>query len=207
MNLFLMLLSMYIWKIILGYSKTKQDYNYKNILEEINNNPNIPSSEIIRLDVNRTNFEKDKEINREKISRILKGLSLCCPDVNYSQGMNFIAAFLLNLVGDTSILALKELSESSDNKERFVVLRKIGTDEKMLNQALFRQIGIFFLFPLLLAIIHSIFGMKFISTLLSVLGMNLVNKSTIVTYLFLIIIYGLYFIITYLCSKNIIKER
>jgi hypothetical protein len=91
---------LYIWKIILGYSKTKQDYNYKNILEEINNNPNIPSSEIIRLDVNRTNFEKDKEINREKISRILKGLSLCCPDVNYSQGMNFIAAFLLNLSGD-----------------------------------------------------------------------------------------------------------
>lgn len=123
--------------------------------------------------------------------------------------VTFVGLYLgiIFLVSSSAILALKELSESSDNKERFVVLRKIGTDEKMLNQALFRQIGIFFLFPLLLAIIHSIFGMKFISTLLSVLGMNLVNKSTIVTYLFLIIIYGLYFIITYLCSKNIIKER
>ena len=91
----------YIWKILLGYSKTKKDYNYHNILEEMKNNPDkIPSSEIIRLDVNRTNFENDKEINREKISRILKGLSLCCPDINYSQGMNFIAAFLLNLCGD-----------------------------------------------------------------------------------------------------------
>ncbi len=123
--------------------------------------------------------------------------------------VTFVGLYLgiIFLVSSSAILALKELSESSDNKERFVVLRKIGTDEKMLNQALFRQIGIFFLFPLLLAIIHSIFGMKFISTLLSVLGLNLVNKSTIVTYLFLIIIYGLYFIITYLCSKNIIKER
>ena len=90
-----------IWKIILGYSKVKKEYNYKNILEEIKKNPDkVPSSEIIRLDVNRTNFEKDKDRNREKINNILNSLSKCCPDVNYSQGMNFIAAFLLNITGD-----------------------------------------------------------------------------------------------------------
>ena len=46
-------------------------------------------------------------------------------------------------------------------KERFNMLRKIGTDEKMINKALFNQIAVFFLFPLLLAIIHSIFGIQF----------------------------------------------
>ena len=92
---------LYIWKIILGYSKVKKEYNYQKVLEEIKKNPNeIPSYEIIRLDVNRTNFEKDKEINREKITRILDCLSKCCPEVNYSQGMNFISAFLLNITGD-----------------------------------------------------------------------------------------------------------
>ena len=91
----------YIWKIILGYSKTKQTHNYQKILEKMKKDPDkIPSGEIIRLDVNRTNFETDKEINREKISRILNSLSLSCPNVNYSQGMNFIAAFLLNLCQD-----------------------------------------------------------------------------------------------------------
>ena len=90
-----------IWKIILGYSKVKKEYNYKNIVEEIKqNHDKIPASEIIRLDVNRTNFEKDKDINREKIKNILNSLSKCCPDFNYSQGMNFIAAFLLNITGD-----------------------------------------------------------------------------------------------------------
>ena len=90
-----------IWKIILGYSKVKKEYNYKNIIEEIKKNPDkVPSSEIIRLDVNRTNFEKDKDINREKINNILNSLSKCCPDINYSQGMNFIAAFLLNITGN-----------------------------------------------------------------------------------------------------------
>ena len=91
----------YIWKIILGYSKTKKDHNYKKLLEEMNKNPNKNSSnEIIRLDVNRTNFEKDKEINREKIYRILKVLSISTTDFHYCQGMNFIAAFLLNICGD-----------------------------------------------------------------------------------------------------------
>ena len=90
----------HIWKIILGYTKIKKEYNYQNICKEMDKNKdNIPSHDIIRLDVNRTNFPTNKEINREKISRILMGLSLCCPDVNYSQGMNFIAAFLLNLCG------------------------------------------------------------------------------------------------------------
>ena len=48
-----------------------------------------------------------------------------------------------------AILALKELTESTDNKERYTMLRKLGADEKMINKSLFRQIAIFFMFPLL----------------------------------------------------------
>lgn len=130
-----------------------------------------------------------------------------------SAGLGAIVTFIglyigiIFLISSSAVLALKELSESSDNKERLMILRKIGTDEKMLNNALFRQIGIFFLFPLVLAIIHSVFGMKFISNILSVMGIDLVSKSTIFTYMFLLVIYGAYFLITYFCSKSIIKEK
>ena len=90
-----------IWKIILGYSKVKKDYNYKKVLEQVKKSlPENNAKDIISLDVKRTNFEKDKEENREKIGNILRCLSKCCPDVNYSQGMNFIAAFLLMINGD-----------------------------------------------------------------------------------------------------------
>ena len=90
-----------IWKIILGYSKVKKDYNYQKVLEQIKQiQQEANAKDIITLDVKRTNFENDKEKNREKISNILRCLSKCCPDVNYSQGMNFIAAFLLNIIGD-----------------------------------------------------------------------------------------------------------
>lgn len=123
--------------------------------------------------------------------------------------VTFIGLYLgiIFLISSAAILALKELSESSDNKERFRMLRRIGVDEKLINKALFRQIAIFFIFPLVLAIIHSVFGIIFCNYILETLGNEKLLDSIIMTAIFLIIIYGGYFILTYYCSKNIIKEK
>ena len=123
--------------------------------------------------------------------------------------VTFIGLYLgiIFLISCAAILALKELSESSDNVEKFNMLRKIGVDEKMINKALFRQIGIFFMFPLLVAIIHSIFGIKFCNFLLSAFGAANLLSSIIGVAIFIVAIYGGYFLVTYICSKNIIKEK
>jgi len=123
--------------------------------------------------------------------------------------VTFIGLYLgiIFLMSSAAILALKELSESSDNKERFQMLRKIGTDEKMIHKALFQQIAIFFLFPLVIAMIHSVFGIMFCNYILETLGNEKLLESIIMTAIFLVMIYGGYFLITYLCSKSIIKER
>ena len=123
--------------------------------------------------------------------------------------VTFIGLYLgiIFMMTSAALLALKELSESSDNKERFAMLRKIGTDEKMINKALFYQIAIFFFFPLALAILHSVFGIIFCSYLLETFGGEQLLKSILMTAGVLIFIYGGYFILTYLCSKNIIKEK
>ena len=123
--------------------------------------------------------------------------------------VTFVGLYLgiIFLISSAAILALKELSESTDNKERFNMLRKIGTDDKMINKALFNQIAVFFLFPLLLAIIHSIFGIEFANYILKTMGTESLLSSIILTAVFLVVIYGGYFLVTYYCSKNIIKER
>ncbi len=74
------------------------------------------------------------------------------------------------------------------------------------NKSLFNQIGIFFLIPLIIAIIHSIFGIIFCNFILETIGNQKLLISIIITSIFLILIYGGYFIITYISSKNIIKE-
>ena len=137
-------------------------------------------------------------------------ISIIESSVGVSTMVLFIAIYLgiIFLIASSAILALKQLTESSDNKERYMVLRKIGVDEKIINKALFKQIGLFFIFPLILAIIHSIFGIQFVMTLMSVLASSEeLLPSIIATVGVMGVIYGLYFLATYLGSKNIIKEE
>ena len=153
-------------------------------------------------------FDKNKYANNtilEASSRIY----IADASIGLGAMVTFIGLYLgiIFLISCAAILALKELSESSDNVEKFNMLRRIGVDEKSLNKALFRQIGIFFMFPLLLAIIHSIFGIKFCNFILSTFGKEKMLQSIIITALFIVVIYGGYFLVTYICSKNIIKER
>ena len=124
--------------------------------------------------------------------------------------VTFIAIYLgvIFLIASAAILALKQLTESTDNRQRYTILRKIGCDEKMIDKSLFRQIGIFFAMPMILAIIHSIFGIQFVLTLMSTLASpEELLPSVVATVLIIGSIYGAYFIATYFGSKSIIKEE
>lgn len=122
----------------------------------------------------------------------------------------FLAIYLgiIFLISSSAVLALKQLTESSDNKLRYSILRKIGADDRMINHSLFLQIGIFFAFPIIIAIIHSIFGIQFaLSTMSGIADAADLLPSIIATVLIIEFIYGIYFLATYFESKNIIKEN
>lgn len=122
----------------------------------------------------------------------------------------FLAIYLgiIFLISSSAVLALKQLTESSDNKLRYSILRKIGADDKMINHSLFLQIGIFFAFPIVIAIIHSIFGIQFaLSTMSGIADAADLLPSIIATVVIIGFIYGIYFLATYFESKNIIKEN
>ena len=150
-----------------------------------------------------------KHYNKDTMLTYNTKIDIYASSVGLGAMVTFVGLYLgiIFLISSAAILALKELSESTDNKERFNMLRKIGTDEKMINKALFNQIGVFFLFPLLLAVIHSIFGISFANYILKTIGTESLLSSIILTAVFLVIIYGGYFLVTYYSSKNIIKEK
>ena len=148
----------------------------------------------------------NKGIDLDGITKIV----IIQSSVGVASIVTFIAIYLgiIFLIASAAILALKQLTESSDNKQRYLVLRKIGCDEKMINKALFNQIAIFFGLPLILAIIHSIFGIQFAMTIMAGLAKSEdLLPSIIATVIIIGIIYGAYFLATYLGSKNIIKEE
>ena len=151
-----------------------------------------------------------KSIEGEVELNAMTKISLYEASIGLGAIVTFIGLYLgiIFLISGAAILALKELSESSDNIQRYEILRKIGTDEKVINKALFRQIGIFFMMPLALAIIHSIFGIQVANTILSSMAATSgMLPSIIMTALFILVIYGGYFLATYFGSKSIIKKN
>lgn len=159
-----------------------------------------------KIEASLANLEKDEYTTDLKIST---RLSIIEASVGLGGLVTFIGLYLgiIFLISSAAILALKELSESSDNKVRFQMLRRLGADEAMLNRALMHQIAIFFAFPLLVAIIHSIFGIMFCNYILETFGNKGLLLSIAMTATLIVLIYGGYFYITYATSKNIIRER
>lgn len=120
----------------------------------------------------------------------------------------FLAIYLgfVFMITGAAVLAIQQLSEAADNKERYQLLKKLGTEQKMINKALFTQVFCYFMIPLSLAIIHSIVGIKAVYNLLIQLSQVNIIPSIAITAGFVVVIYGAYFILTYLRSKSIVNK-
>ena len=128
--------------------------------------------------------------------------------VSLSAVITFLGLYLgfVFLISGAAILALKALSDSIDSSGRYHMLRQLGAEEKSLSLSLLKQQGILFLLPLILAIIHSIFGLRFTALLLNQLGVSHTIGSMLLTAVVLLVIYAGYFLVTYLSSKRVIRE-
>lgn len=105
-----------------------------------------------------------------------------------------------------TVLAIEQLSESSDNKERYRILGQLGASKPMVNRSLLVQIGITFMFPLIVALIHSFVALKEINYIISLMVSINIADNILVTTIFIVIVYGGYYLATYLASNRIINE-
>lgn len=113
---------------------------------------------------------------------------------------------IIFVLSSFALLSLKELSQAADSREKYRTLRRIGVDERMIHRSLFRQNLIFFSTPLLLAIIHSIFGIQVSVYIMESFGTTGMLFSIVATSAVLLVVYVIYFTITYRCSRKIINE-
>lgn len=109
------------------------------------------------------------------------------------------------LISSAAILALQQLSEASENMERYSMLKKIGVTQKGIHQSIFRQVFIYFMMPLALAIVHSIFGIKVVNDALLAAGQTSVLLPSFMTAGVIVVVYGGYFLATYSGYKSIVK--
>lgn len=127
-------------------------------------------------------------------------------------GMNALVSFLCCYIGliflliCAALLALKQLTETTDNIYRYGLLQKIGASEKQINQSLCIQTAIFFTAPLITAgAISAVLIEKAMEIVEDFMNIH-ISTNIIFTILLFLLIYGTYFLTTYLSCKQIVKE-
>lgn len=118
-------------------------------------------------------------------------------------GMYFGVVFI---VAGAAILSLQQLSQAADSRRSYQIIDQIGTSRRMEQGSVTTQNLIYFGLPLLLACVHSIFGIRIISSLLGLL-IGTSAAAWIVTPVVILVIYGIYFFVTNFGCKRILLRR
>ncbi len=128
--------------------------------------------------------------------------------VGLSTVVSYLAIYIgfVLVVACAAILAIQQLTGVSDNVRRYRLLHKLGATPRMIDGALFKQILIAFLFPLLLGVAHSVCAMNSVVSVVSFFGHLDIGQMAFITAGVFLLVYGTYFAITYLCARNMIRR-
>lgn len=110
------------------------------------------------------------------------------------------------LISGAAVLSLKILSDTADSRGKYLVLRKLGCRESQIRRALWKQNGTVFLLPLLLAGIHSVFGLQVCRSMLSVYDTKGTTPALLLTGFLIVGIYGGYYLLSQICCEKMVKE-
>lgn len=181
----------------------------------------VPDAAVSNLTVNRTMLYgdfRDKDTGHSEFVNEVRNRPI---DISWTtQYDSFVevtmANMLLSYVGlylglcfiitAGAVLALQQLSQAADNEQRFRTLQKLGAKKKLMIKAVRSQVITYFAFPFLLALLH--FTIIIIYTCNEITNMDVSNKVPYIIYSAgsVLLIYGLYFISTYLGSRHMIMD-
>lgn len=125
-------------------------------------------------------------------------------------GVFFIGIFLsiIFMVGTVLVIYYKQISEGYEDRERFIILQKVGLDQKQIKQTINKQVLTVFFLPLLFAFLHLAFAYHMLSLILKVIGVLDTTMMLIVTLsicAIFLIAYVLIFMITSRSYRKIVQ--
>ena len=128
-------------------------------------------------------------------------------------GLDALVSFLCCYIGlvflliCAALLALKQLTETTDNVYRYGLLQKLGAGRRQINHTLFVQTVVFFAIPLVVAGVYSAFLIgKAMAVVEEFMNIHIATNIGLTIVLFLLV-YGSYFLATYLSCKRIVTEQ
>ncbi|HFI0447566.1 TPA: FtsX-like permease family protein [Streptococcus suis] len=126
-------------------------------------------------------------------------------------GSLFFIGLLLSLIflmAVVLVIYFKQISEGYEDRDRFVIMTKVGLDENQTRQSIRKQLLMVFFLPIFLAIVHLGFAYKMLSSILLTIGvvnMELMLHVTIGICLVYFLLYLMVFAITTRIYKQIVS--
>jgi putative ABC transport system permease protein len=172
---------------------------------------NLPITHIVSLNGqelkgNNQLFNALSEILQE--SPYLVSSSARVEEIIYTNSSTFLLlGFLVFLffIATGSILFFNNITAVTETKSEFLILRRMGYDNKLIKRIIRNEVFAFFAIPLIIGILHSIFALICYKTMLmqNILGDSLaVYMPVIVAFAFTLLITGIYYLLTIrACNK------
>ena len=104
-------------------------------------------------------------------------------------------------VGAILVIYYKQVSEGYEDRERYVILKKIGIDQPMIHQSINRQVLIVFFLPLLTAFLHTALSYNMVSKIVFIFG----TKGSIIA-LTMLAVAGVFMLAYFLVYKITSRE-
>ena len=134
--------------------------------------------------------------------------------LNATLAMRILGIYLgtVLLMISLTVLALQQLSDSIEHRSRFNVLKKLGVEDEDINKIILKQISIYFVIPIFIALIgFVIFIFNYYILNSDIINSYIGDKTFIINIaiamILMIFIYVCYFVSTYYTFKRNIKDK
>lgn len=110
------------------------------------------------------------------------------------------------VIACAAILAIQQLSGTSDATGRYRLLSELGCPERLIYRSLLRQTLIYFLVPLAVGLAHSLVALKVVSDVVALFGRLDITTPAALCALMFVIVYGGYLLVTYRVSRGVVRS-
>lgn len=118
---------------------------------------------------------------------------------------SFYVGIMFILISAT-LLALQQVTDALEHRQRFTVLSKLGVDDAMLGGLIARQVGLCFLTPVLVALLHA--GVALVAlnrALLREAGYDTVAPAALITAGIFAVVYGAYYLLSVQTCRSLYR--
>lgn len=214
-NQYNILTSDYNYLVVPNLQAFIDQYPDSSLFDQLYGGMNVTASEEEQLKL-ADDFSKflnnfNRELNKE--GSYVFGSNLADSSAQISAlygGVFFIGIFLsiIFMVGTVLVIYYKQISEGYEDRERFIILQKVGLDQKQIKQTINKQVLTVFFLPLLFAFLHLAFAYHMLSLILKVIGVldaTMMLTVTLSICAIFLIVYVLIFMITSRSYRKIVQ--